>query len=154
MSLMHSLCRQYTPFVANALLQDDDWCCCGCTKDHVESILFWVFTCFQRGRSGRAGISYRQVLVLVLVLVLVSIIISIAITMITPSLPPPSLSSNNSHTPPSLLPLLLLCRAYSPLKRTEGDGDGMSDWSERSDSTLVRGGGGGRGSTTHPHKLR
>mmetsp|Transcript_15866 Transcript_15866/g.26551 ORF Transcript_15866/g.26551 Transcript_15866/m.26551 type:complete len:302 (+) Transcript_15866:179-1084(+) len=66
--------------------EDDNWCCCGCTKDHVESILFWVFTCCQRGRSGRAGISYR---------------------------------------------------AYKPLKRTVGDGDGMSDWSERSDSTLA-----------------
>lgn len=52
----------------------------------MESILFWIFTCCQRGRSGRAGISYR---------------------------------------------------AYKPLKRTVGDGDGMSDWSERSDSTLV-----------------
>jgi hypothetical protein len=33
--------------------------CCGMTRDHLESIMYWIFSCCSRGRSGRKHISYR-----------------------------------------------------------------------------------------------
>jgi hypothetical protein len=43
-----------------SLLQEDEWCCCGLTRDHVESILYWILTCGSRSRSGRKNIRYRD----------------------------------------------------------------------------------------------
>lgn len=43
-----------------SLQQEDEWCCCGLTRDHVESILYWILTCGSRSRSGRKNIRYRD----------------------------------------------------------------------------------------------
>ena len=38
---------------------DEEPTCCGLTRDHLEALLFWIFTC-SRKRSGREDISYRN----------------------------------------------------------------------------------------------
>jgi len=41
-------------------LEDQDLCCCGLTKDHIEAIIYWIVRCCARKSAGRDDISYRD----------------------------------------------------------------------------------------------
>ena len=39
---------------------EDDICCCGITKEHVEAFIYWAVMCCARRRDARKDISYRD----------------------------------------------------------------------------------------------
>lgn len=40
--------------------EDEDPCCCGLRKEHIEAIIFWMVRCCSRSKAGMGNIRYRD----------------------------------------------------------------------------------------------
>ena len=58
----HRMREQWTTWELedDEVIVDDHNICCGLTREHIESIMYWMIRCCSRSKSGRKDISYRN----------------------------------------------------------------------------------------------